>query len=120
MPGDFTKFDLSKIKQIRQFKINYETVKNFEMVVTRGPLLQTYIDFVHINPLLLMKTTEQPRPEFSDDLKQLRTESVFAFPKGKVIVLVNAGLYPGIKASVDQYVTDLAYEGYFGRLSELG
>lgn len=113
MPADFTKFDTSKIKQIRQFKINYETVKNFETVVTRGPLLQTYVDFVHLNPLILMKTTEQPRPEFSDDLKHLRTESTFAFPKGKVIVLSNEELYPAIKASVDQYVRDLAYEGYF-------
>ena len=56
---------------------------------------------------------EQPRPAFSSDLRQLQSYSASVFTKGKMLVLVNAALYPSVKAAIDLYVQDLAYEGYF-------
>jgi hypothetical protein len=46
-------------------------------------------------------------------LRYLNTYSTLHFPKGKMLVLVNHDLYPTIKASIDQYIKDVAYEGYF-------
>jgi hypothetical protein len=46
-------------------------------------------------------------------LTPLQNFSPFHFPKGKIAVAINWELYPQIKAAVDQYIIDLAYDGFY-------
>jgi len=114
MPDNkISSMNLSKVKQIRQFKINYNKVRNLEYIDKNNLKLQTFKDFRDRFKLVTIKTEEQSRPVFSADLKYLQNYTPAQFPNGKVLVLVNHDLYPSVQACVEQYIKDLAYEGYF-------
>lgn len=114
MSNGFSRLDLSKVKQINRFKIDYRTVKNLELVDKEKRRLQSFTDFKSQAGLLqAVQSLQVPRPNFPEDLRYLKTYSPTHFPKGKMLVIVNYDLYPSIKNSINQYVKDVAYEGYF-------
>ena len=105
--------DLKQVAQLRNFKIDYSSVRTLDYVDKNNLKPQTFSEFRTLLPPAAFAAEEQPRPAFSADLRQLQSYSAGVFCKGKVLVLVNAALYPAVKAAVDVYVQDLAYEGYF-------
>ncbi|HET8658806.1 MAG TPA: C25 family cysteine peptidase [Micromonosporaceae bacterium] len=112
-PLAVTNIDLRGVRQLRPFKIDYREVQNLQYVDHEGRKPQTFADFSRLHRAVAMEVEEQARPAFPADLRYLGEYSRTKFPKGKVLVLVNAGLYESVKGSIAQYVTDLAYEGYY-------
>lgn len=109
----FSNIDIGKVRQIRQFKIDYSNVRNLEFVDQRLKRPQSFSQYSRIVKAEPLKAAKQRRPSFPTDLRYLRSYSARQFPKGKVLVLVQFGLYPSIAGSIRQYVRDLAYEGYW-------
>lgn len=105
--------NLSQIARLRNFKIDYKKVRNLEYVDKNNLQPQTFAQFKALAPPAAFVAEEQARPTFSADLKHLQAYSVGAFPKGKVLILVNYDLYLSVMASIDLHIQDLAYEGYF-------
>jgi hypothetical protein len=113
MPNTIRSIDIRNVKQLRSFKIDYSKVRILDYVDKDNLLPQEFVQFKALVPPGPFVADEQPRPIFSTDLKHLQTYSSGSFPNGKVLVLVNYDLYASVKSSIDQYVQDLAYEGYF-------
>lgn len=109
----FSTIDLTKIRQLRPFKIDYQHVRTLQYIDSDGRPPQRFTDFLSLVPPAAMQVEEQARPAFSADLRYLRTYSPAQFPKGKVLVLVNGALFASVRASIQQYIKDVAYEGYF-------
>ncbi|MGI5939324.1 MAG: hypothetical protein ACOX8V_01300 [Thermoleophilia bacterium] len=108
-----SRIDLKQVNRLRSFKIDYEKVRTLEYIDKNNRPPQTHAQFRRLIPPTAFVAEGQTRPQFSADLKHLQTHSAGAFPKGKVLVLVNYDLYPSVKDSIDLYIQDLAYEGYF-------
>ncbi len=113
MPVTTVELNIRKITQLRAFKINYQRVRILDYFDKNNLKPQTFVQFKALFPLAAFVAEEQTRPAFSADLKHLAAYSAGAFPKGKVLVLVAYDLYPAVKAAIDVYIQDLAYEGYF-------
>lgn len=113
MTNQFSKLNLDKVQQLRSFKINYRNVRNLEYIDKDRQPPQTFAQYRHLIPPAALETEEQTRPTFSSDLRYLQNYSAQHFVKGKMLILVNYDLYPLIKTSMDQYIKDVAYEGYF-------
>lgn len=113
MPDKFTRLDLSKVRQLRQFKINYSRIRNLEYFDKFNLKPQTFDQYRKLVSFTSLQVDAPARPTFPADLRYLQDYSAVQFPKGKFLVLVNDDLYPAIKNSIDQYVQDVAYEGYF-------
>jgi hypothetical protein len=113
MPENISSINLSKIRQLRPFKIDYSRVRNLEYVDKDNLKPQTFKEFRKLVPFATMVIDEQQRPPFPTDLRYLQNYSATQFPKGKMLILVNYDLYPSINSSVEQYIRDVAYEGYF-------
>ncbi len=113
MSNMFSKINIGKVQQLRQFKINYSRVRNLEHIDRDNIPLQTFAVYSSRMVTAPLVTEEQPRPVFSTDLRYLENYSPLHFPKGKMLVLINHDIYPSIKSSIDQYIRDVAYEGYY-------
>ncbi len=114
MPELFTRIDLSRVRQLRSFKINYRQVRNLEYTDKNRLAPQTFLQYREIiGAILALAPQEQSRPAFPEDLRYLKDYSATQFPKGKVLVLVNNDLYPSVQVSIEEYIRDLAYEGYY-------
>lgn len=113
MANQFSSINLAKIRQLRPFKIDYSQVRNLEYIDKNNVPPQTFAQFRQIVPPAPIVTEEQARPTCPTDLSYLQSYAVRQFPKGKMLILVNYDLYPSVKASIDQYIKDVAYEGYF-------
>lgn len=113
MAEQFSKLNLTKVRQLRPFKIDYTRVRNLIYTDKNKLLPQTFAQYLQLVPFAEILAEEQRRPLFPTDLRYLQDYTTLQFPKGKILILVNYDLYPLIKASVDQYVKDVAYEGYF-------
>ncbi len=113
MTNQFSKLNLDKVQQLRSFKINYRNVRNLEYINKDRQPPQTFAQYRRLIPPSALETEEQTRPTFSSDLRYLQNYSAQHFVKGKMLILVNYDLYPLIKTSMDQYIKDVAYEGYF-------
>jgi hypothetical protein len=113
MPDPVSSVNLTKVRQLRPFKIDYTRVHNLEYIDKDKRPPQTFLEYQRIVPPAVLVTEEQPRPAFSADLKYLQTYTALQFPKGMMLVLVSYDLYPAVKASIDQYLKDLADAGYF-------
>jgi len=105
--------DIRKARQLRPFKIDYSRVQVLEFRDKDNRRPQTFDQFKVLMLPGSFAAEEQPRPQFSSDLKHLQAYTAAAFPKGKILVIVNLDLYAAVNASIDQYIKDLAYEGYF-------
>lgn len=113
MPNEFTKINLGKIKQLRQFKIDYSNVRNMEYIDKDRREPQSFLQFREVAPPSALIVEPVARPTFPSDLCYLQNYSAVQFPKGKMLVLVNFDLYGQIRSSIEQYIKDVANEGYF-------
>lgn len=113
MTNQFSSINLDKVRQLRQFKIDYSQVHKLEYVDRDQQAPQTFIEYRQLAPAVPMTVEEIPRPTFPTDLRYLQEYSRLHFPHGKILMLINYSVYPEIKASIDQYIKDTAYEGYF-------
>lgn len=115
--GDlFSRINIDKVRKLRPLKIDYSRVRKLELIDKNNRKPQTFKEYTKIVPHKKLKATEKPRPTFVKDLRYLKDLSVsWYFPK-KVLVLVNSTLLPSIQASINQYVADLAYEGYWAEV----
>jgi hypothetical protein len=107
------RIDLRSVNRLRNFKIDYTNVRVLEYTDTANRLPQSFAEFQALAPPGAFSAAEQPRPSFPADLRHLQTYSNGAFPRGRMLVLVQAGLYASVRSSIDQYLRDLAYEGLF-------
>ena len=113
MPERHASIDIRKVVQLRTFKIDYRNVRVLDYVDRENLPPQSFAQFRALVPPSTVAIDEQPRPTFPADLSHLQTFSATHFPQGRVLVLVNHDLYAGVRSSIDQYVRDLANEGYF-------
>jgi hypothetical protein len=113
MPNEFSSINISKVRQLRSFKIDYSHVRNLEYIDKDNVPPQTFTAYRTLVPPAPIVTEEQARPAFASDLRYLKNYSALQFPKGKMLILVNYDVYPAIKASIEQYIRDVAYEGYY-------
>lgn len=98
---------------MRPFKIDYSRIRNLEYIDKDGLPPQSFAEYRRLVPLARMTIREQARPDFPADLQYLKKYRELQFPKGKMLIMVSYDLYPSIKNSIDQYIKDVAYEGYF-------
>ena len=123
MPDIVTKLNISKMRQLHPFKINYSKVKNLQMVEGKKLLNAAEVGKLSVIggkiELQRFATEEVSRPAFPTNLRYLQTYSAVQFPKGKVLVLVNWDLYESVKTSINQYVMDLAYEGWYATVVKM-
>lgn len=114
MPQEFTRVDVQRMRQFRPLKIDYRRVRNLKYFDKFDLRPQSFVEYSRIYKVIRgLNAEEMPRPAFGEDLRHLETYNARLFRKGKVLVLVNNDLYPSVQASIDQYIRDLAYEGYF-------
>jgi hypothetical protein len=113
MPEKFSSLNLNKVRQLRPFKIDYSRVRNLEYFDKDKRKPQTFEQFRRLVVFKTMQARVQPRPTFPSDLRYLQNYSALHFPKGKLLILVNHALYPSIRDSINQYIKDVAYEGYY-------
>ena len=109
----FSKLDVDKVRQLRRFKIDYSHVRNLEYIDEKKRMPESFAQYRRIASRAAMRTEKQPRPKFSKDLRYLKRYSARHCPRGKMLIMVNYSLYPSVKDCIDQYVRDVAYEGYF-------
>ena len=116
--SNFSMLDLTKIKQLRKFKIKYDKVQNLELFdIKKDYRIESFNDYkLKIDPNLLKVLTiwGRSRPIFNADESYLQNYSSLHYQKGKVAIVVNSAIYDGVRASIHQYVIDLARFGYFG------
>jgi hypothetical protein len=110
----FSRVDLTRVRALRPFTIDYSAVRNLELVDLEGRAPDSFADYAQAMPPTPIQVEEQPRPQFDEDLRYLQHFSRTQFPRGRVLVVVNASLYPSVQKPIDDYVRDLANEGYFG------
>ncbi len=113
MPEKYSGIDVKKLKHLAQFKIDYERVHVLEYVNREETPPQSFAVYRKSVVPLALTTEEQARPTFPTDLRYLQAYSALQFPRGKMLILVNYDLYPQVKSALDQYVMDVAYEGFF-------
>lgn len=111
--NSYSHIDVSRSRQSRALKIDYSNVRNLEYVDLEDLPTQTFSQFLAEVPPARIRVVKKPRPTFAEDLRYLSSFSRTQFPRGKVLVLVNARLYRSVKKSIAQYIRDLADEGYF-------
>ncbi len=118
--GGFAKLDLSRIKQLRRLKIDYSKVRTFRNIEkeTNARYLRQDDWLKKLGPLLngVLQIAGQPRPTFPPDRAYQQPFTSTHYPAGRVVVAVNADIYAAVRASVDQYVIDMAADGYFGQV----
>jgi peptidase C25-like protein len=107
-----SEINVLKKRQLGTFKIDYSKVQVLQYVDRDGRKAKLFREFLTVSPPAMV-VQEMPRPAFPADLIPLQTYSPFHFPKGKFAIAVNADLYQAIKPAIDQYIIDLAYDGYF-------
>jgi hypothetical protein len=114
--GDFTYINAQNLT--RQYKLDkaYLKIRNLEMRSLKEFDLLSFIRFkekfkhVFFTPL---DAEEKPRPVFPENERYLNTYSRRHYSKGSVLVMVSSLIFTQVQASIDRYVMDLAYDGYW-------
>ena len=107
------------VKRLFPFAIDYTKVKKFELTDDeKKEILKERKAFISVRKELLVKPLlgtikVKSRPTFPTDLRYLDTYSSYHYPKGKMLIFVNGSIYTKVKASIDQYIMDVANEGYY-------
>jgi hypothetical protein len=106
-----------KQEEKRYYKIKYDRVRILDQIdIDKQFKLKTFKDYrLKIRPDLqfILRIRGKARPTFPADLRYLQEYSTMHFSKGKVAVVIDSTIYDAVKTSIDQYVIDLAYSGYY-------
>jgi hypothetical protein len=108
----FSRIDIDRVRQLRPFKIDYSRVRNLELVRRDDLVVQDFESYRKIASRKRYRLVEQRPVTLARDLKYLTIDRFGLYLANRVLVLVNHDLYPAVKPAIDQYVADLAYEGY--------
>jgi hypothetical protein len=105
----------------RRYKLGraYASVRNLEFRSKESFKLQSFKDYLRIRKgvlALLFKRTEKPRPSYPAEEAYRNTKSALHYPKGTLLVLVDAAVYSAVAAGVNQYVLDVGREGYWATI----
>ncbi len=115
-PDPISHINIDKVKQLRPFKIDYSHVHKLEYIDKNKLKPQTFKEYTRTVSQTKLRIAEKPRPKFAHELRYLKDFSISRYFKKKVLVLVNHDLYPSVQVAVNQYVADLAYEGYWAEV----
>lgn len=114
--GDRTLFNLRAYPRRYKLARAYANVKNLEFHARERVRLQTFADYMEIRrPVLRLPflAAERPRPTYPAEEAYRNTRSSLHHPRGTMLVLVDAALYPAVAASVNQYALDVGRDGYW-------
>jgi len=117
--GDRTLFNLRTYP--RRYKLGraYANVRNLEFRSKQTLKLQMFQDYLRIRAdvfRLVFKATEKARPTYPADEAYRNTRSALHYPRGTMLVLVDATVYGAVAASINQYVLDVGREGYWATI----
>jgi Peptidase family C25 len=105
----------------RRYKLEkaYSVVRNLEMRSDKKIEIQSFRNFKDKFKGVLflpLNAEEKARPVFAENERYLNTRINRLYPKGTVLVMVSDLIYAQVQASIDQYVKDLAYDGYWASI----
>jgi hypothetical protein len=117
--ADRTLIDLHGLR--REYKLGqaYANVRNLEFRSDKKIKLQTFKDYLALRGDLLklrFKAEQKPRPAFPADEAYRNTRTALHYPAGDILVLVDSGVYAAVAASINQYVLDVARDGYWATI----
>jgi hypothetical protein len=117
--GNRTIIHLEALSREYQLGQAYQNVRNLEFR-SKGKLkLETFADYLKTRKDILklpFSIESKPRPAFPDDEKYRNARSSLHYPNGDLPVLVDKALYNAVSGSINQYVLDIARDGYFGTI----
>ncbi len=120
--GDRTIFNVHAQRGEYKLAQAYASVRNLDFIVEqdRKLKLQTFKEYgdwlKKMKWPLKIKFLEKPRPKFPADEKYRDNQSKIHYSRGEMLVLVANSIYAAIAASIDQYVLDVARDGYWARV----
>ena len=105
----------------RHYKLGraYANVRNLEFRSSETLKLQTFQDYLAIRailPALVFEASEKRRPAYPADEAYRNTRSALHYPKGTMLVLVDAAIYDAVAVKVKQYVLDVGRDGYWATI----
>jgi hypothetical protein len=117
--GDRTHFNLEAYP--RRYKLGraYASVRNLEFRSKDALRIQAFRDYQSMTAgafALIFKATEKPRPAYPAEEGYRNTKSALHYPKGTMLVLVEAAIYEAVASSVGQFVLDVGREGYWATI----
>jgi hypothetical protein len=106
---------------LRDYKLGqaYANVRNLEFRSKEAVKLQSFREYLDKYQDLLGRkhiAEEKPRPEFTDDESYLNKRTKLHYPKGHMLVLVDKTVYNDVAGNINQYVMDIAREGYWASI----
>jgi hypothetical protein len=114
--GERTHFNVDAIGREYKLAQAYANVRNLEYR-SDGPLeLQSFDQYLAARAKTVPPGFEveiKPRPDFPDDEAYRNQQTGLHYPHGEQLILVDKALYDGVSASIDQYVLDVARDGYW-------
>ncbi len=119
--GSRTLFDLRR--KGRQYRLQdaYRSVRNLEFRSREQFIEQRFEEYVVQRKKGQLFRDElivsvETRPDAPTDEEYLAVWTERRFPRGKMMVMVDATVYPQVKNSVAQYVLDVARDGYWATI----
>lgn len=113
----FTALNTSKITKLRSLKIDYTRIKNFrDMEKETNIKFLTRVEWLKNIPIefhAVLEIVGQARPAFPADRNYQQNFSSTHYPNGRVVVAVNSAIYAAITPAINQYVIDMAADGYY-------
>jgi len=112
--GDRTLININTFAKDYKLKNAYVNVRNLE-VRQEGPLVeQRFRDYIEgIGGIRQVNFQEVPRPDFTSDESYLNHYTRRHYGKGKMLVIVHDDIFENTLNAVNQYVIDVAYDGYY-------
>jgi hypothetical protein len=75
MDNQFSSINLGKVRQLRQFKLDYSHVHNLEYIDKDRRLPQSFVEYRRLVPPAPLVIEEQTRPTLPSDLRYLQNYS---------------------------------------------
>lgn len=119
MPELFSTMNVNKVLRHELFKLDYKRVKALEYIDAEKRSPMAFRKFRERFPILPPEISEVPRPTFEPNLKYLQSYSAQYYPKGKFVIVVNEVLLPRIRPAINQYVLDVANDGYYAQIFQM-
>lgn len=111
-----TQFNVDALHRTYKLEDAYRSVRNLEFRSVERiqhfrfkDYLERYGELLALKPNIL----DKPRPQYGENEAYRNTYKWYLYPKGTMLVLVDAGIYDAVKTSIDQYVLDVGYDGYW-------
>ncbi len=117
--GDRTYFNLNSFDRDYKLKNAYSCVRNLELRHNVDYKLEAFKDYAKIRDQILELRSNikaKSRPSFPQNESYRNTKTNLHYPKGDLLVFINDSIYESVKDSIDQYVLDVARDGYWATI----